>query len=283
MEVGLIPCACGCGQMIPEIGSRGRPRRYVLGHHRVKSCRPDNETLRRLYADEGKSTLSIAALYGVADTTVRYWLTDARIPTRNTAQANAIAHHEKYAGPDNLADLYLQQKLTTYEIGTSLGVAPNTVAGWLRRSGIKARGRNEAKRAVSERMRPTPDELRRLYIEQEMSASEIASATAVNSGTILNWLRDAGIRVRTLSETGAISSRKRTPSRAFRKELSPRARYLILQRDNFRCCACGRSPKEHGVVLHVDHVIAVANGGGNDPANLQTLCADCNQGKSDLW
>jgi len=29
----LIPCACGCGEMIPPVGSRGRMRRYLPGHN----------------------------------------------------------------------------------------------------------------------------------------------------------------------------------------------------------------------------------------------------------
>jgi HNH endonuclease len=29
----VTPCACGCGTLIPELGRRGQPRRYVLGHN----------------------------------------------------------------------------------------------------------------------------------------------------------------------------------------------------------------------------------------------------------
>lgn len=72
----------------------------------------------------------------------------------------------------------------------------------------------------------------------------------------------------------------KTPRRA-RRPLSPRLRYTILQRDSFRCCTCGRTPEQHGVVLHVDHIVAVAKGGTNDPANLRALCAECNLGKGD--
>jgi len=35
------------------------------------------------------------------------------------------------------------------------------------------------------------------------------------------------------------------------------------------------------VVLHVDHINPVANGGNNDIFNLVTSCVDCNQGKAD--
>jgi hypothetical protein len=63
-----------------------------------------------------------------------------------------------------------------------------------------------------------------------------------------------------------------------RKQLSSKLRYSILERDGFRCNACGISASD-GAILHVDHRTAVVNGGSNDPSNLQALCSDCNLGK----
>jgi len=62
-----------------------------------------------------------------------------------------------------------------------------------------------------------------------------------------------------------------------RTSLPQSLRFDILRRDNFTCRYCGRSSPD--VVLHVDHVTAVANGGTDDPANLITSCSDCNFGK----
>jgi hypothetical protein len=59
--------------------------------------------------------------------------------------------------------------------------------------------------------------------------------------------------------------------------ISKRRRFLVLQRDGFRCRYCGlRSPE---AVLEVDHITAVANGGRDDFDNLITSCRDCNRGK----
>lgn len=66
---------------------------------------------------------------------------------------------------------------------------------------------------------------------------------------------------------------------AKRKALSKRTRFEVFKRDKFTCQYCGRTPPT--VVLHCDHVVAVANGGDNDPNNLVTSCFDCNLGKSD--
>ena len=60
-------------------------------------------------------------------------------------------------------------------------------------------------------------------------------------------------------------------------------RFLVFKRDNFTCKACGRSPANHpGLELHPDHVVAWTGGGETELANLQTLCKECNLGKSDL-
>lgn len=63
-----------------------------------------------------------------------------------------------------------------------------------------------------------------------------------------------------------------------RKSLSKRTRFEIFKRDGFRCIYCGATPQD--LPLHVDHVVAVANGGTDDAPNLVTACRDCNGGKS---
>lgn len=58
-------------------------------------------------------------------------------------------------------------------------------------------------------------------------------------------------------------------------------RFEALRESNGACCLCGRSNREHGVVLHVDHIkpkslypeLALTL------SNLQVLCEDCNMGK----
>jgi hypothetical protein len=64
-----------------------------------------------------------------------------------------------------------------------------------------------------------------------------------------------------------------------REPIPPRLRFLVLQRDNFRCTYCGRAARD-GAVLHVDHVIPVAAGGLTTEENLVAACDTCNFGKS---
>ncbi|GAA0696228.1 HNH endonuclease signature motif containing protein [Dyella marensis] len=66
-------------------------------------------------------------------------------------------------------------------------------------------------------------------------------------------------------------------SSAKRKQLSKRIRFEVFKRDSFACQYCGAHPPE--TVLHVDHIVPVADGGQNDMDNLVTSCDTCNLGK----
>jgi len=62
-----------------------------------------------------------------------------------------------------------------------------------------------------------------------------------------------------------------------------RLRFLVMKRDNFKCCYCGRSPaSDPEIVLNVDHIKPWSKGGESVLENLQTLCSVCNIGKSNL-
>jgi 5-methylcytosine-specific restriction endonuclease McrA len=65
-----------------------------------------------------------------------------------------------------------------------------------------------------------------------------------------------------------------------RNRMNSGVRYQVFSRDNSRCRRCGATPQSHGVSLHVDHIVPVSKGGKTEMNNLQTLCEDCNLGKS---
>jgi len=66
---------------------------------------------------------------------------------------------------------------------------------------------------------------------------------------------------------------------AERKSLSKKVRFEIFKRDSFTCQYCGS--KAPDVILEVDHILPVKEGGSNDIMNLITSCFNCNRGKRD--
>lgn len=71
---------------------------------------------------------------------------------------------------------------------------------------------------------------------------------------------------------------RRTP-----RNINERLRFKVLKRDNFKCVYCGRSPAtDSNIELHVDHIIPWSKGGETILDNLQTLCSECNLGKSNI-
>lgn len=63
-----------------------------------------------------------------------------------------------------------------------------------------------------------------------------------------------------------------------RASLSKRTRFEVFKRDGFSCQYCGEHPPK--VILHVDHIVSIKEGGVDDMDNLVTSCATCNLGKA---
>ncbi len=87
----------------------------------------------------------------------------------------------------------------------------------------------------------------------------------------VNWETNRDKSKKTLTNTLITHKTPREPSKSLR--------YDVLTRDNYKCVICGRSTSDK-VKLHVDHIIPYSLGGETTLDNLQTLCSDCNLGKS---
>ncbi len=76
---------------------------------------------------------------------------------------------------------------------------------------------------------------------------------------------------------GATQLRESGKATKKRRALSPKLRFTVFARDGWRCVYCGNAAADS--TLHVDHRIAVANGGTDALDNLATACEECNLGK----
>jgi hypothetical protein len=89
-----------------------------------------------------------------------------------------------------------------------------------------------------------------------------------------------------IPEQVSLANQNKLPSLIIHKTsrtISWRLRFLVMRRDDFKCRFDGKSPATHtGTILEVDHIIPWAEGGETVMENLQTLCQQCNGGKSNL-
>ena len=106
-----------------------------------------------------------------------------------------------------------------------------------------------------------------VYAKKERERLMMKDAKAYNSQTGSRQIDMATLRQREFAKKQ-------------RAAMTPSLRHDILERDGFRCQHCGATAAD-GAKLHVDHIIPVAKGGKTEPSNLQTLCEECNLGKSD--
>ncbi len=62
-------------------------------------------------------------------------------------------------------------------------------------------------------------------------------------------------------------------------------RVRVIEKYESKCMMCGRSPKDHGIVIHCDHIKPRSKYPNLSLTfdNLQLLCEDCNLGKSNKY
>lgn len=91
-----------------------------------------------------------------------------------------------------------------------------------------------------------------------------------------NWVESVDAEEPSLETIADKVGAQRPPKKPER--LSLRKRFFVMKRDSFACVGCGASGP--GVRLEVDHRVPRARGGTDALDNLQTLCFECNRGKS---
>lgn len=102
-----------------------------------------------------------------------------------------------------------------------------------------------------------------------------SGATAITGRMVLRLLERAVDLEMHLPPPGDwVAPAEASPKR--RKGLPASVRAAIVERDGGRCRYCGH--KGNGY-FHIDHLISVRYGGGDDEINLVTACAPCNARK----
>ncbi len=105
--------------------------------------------------------------------------------------------------------------------------------------------------------------------EPASTATRVSGPAATVSGGLLEAERQARIQEYWRAANAGLAE---TPLPAVKsvRNVSTSLKAQVRRRDGHRCVICGST-----VQLEVDHKVALENGGGNDAANLATLCDGC--------
>lgn len=121
-----------------------------------------------------------------------------------------------------------------------------------------------------------------LTIAQVRKRLKVASGTQEHLNRRLRELyREFDIERRRVGNAMTYELVGRLPVSRASGKVNKALRAFVLR--NQRCDQCGRTPGEHGVILHVDHKIPREWGGTDDVGNLQALCSECNEGKKNYY
>jgi DNA-binding CsgD family transcriptional regulator len=153
--------------------------------------------LAHLYLCEELSTYAIGLITGMNRQRVTRRLHHAGIPLRPRGAGRPRPEQRQGDPPELdrvLEELYLQRRLTTQQIAVILAMPERTVRARLRRYGIRSRTRGNWNR---EHRRTIPaDVLRGLYIDDGLTADEVARRLGTSRKTVLRNAHDLGLPVR---------------------------------------------------------------------------------------
>lgn len=142
------------------------------------------ERLLKLYK-EGASLEKIAKIYGCSITTIMGRLRKYGFSLKRSSGKRIIIKKRE------LENLYLGQKLSTYEIAEKFGCCQATIWKRLKKFGIRGRKSYELKSKV-----PSKKELIDFYVKNRLSTWEIQKRYGFSRSTVHRKLREHGIKVR---------------------------------------------------------------------------------------
>lgn len=167
------------------------------------SIRPIYETVNRLYSTERLTTRQIGSIYDVSKTEVLRWLKFYEIPRR--APRNGLLNRGiQEPSREELIQLVQIEHKSYREIAQIYGVEFTNISHWLKKHDIERPTVWETRRKGIQFIYPTQDELRKMYIEQEMTLAQIASIYNISQRTIADLCKKSNIPIRPDGFNGGI-------------------------------------------------------------------------------
>jgi len=181
---------------------------------------------------------------------------------------------------EELRELYVEEKLTTREVGDELGCSRRTVEDWIHRHDIETRSRTPDPPSELQ----SESDLRRVYRDEGLSTYAIADQLDCAPSTVHDWLCRHDIETRAVgSQPGDLHHRWKGEHQPYYGNNRHERRRAALDRDDQQCRVCGIDQRthedEHGMGLDVHHVTPIREfeepTAANELGNLVTLCRAC--------
>jgi len=124
---------------------------------------------------------------------------------------------------ETLYKLYWEEERSASEIARMLGVSPSTIIRWMKKHGLPRRNNSEKMELLRRKQRGglkiTRELLEKMYVDECMSAPEIAKKLGVNSSTVQRWLRKYGLIRDAWTTRRIVEERKRREKRITKKKI----------------------------------------------------------------
>ena len=222
--------------------------------------------IEHMYCGMGMSRRVIADVFGVTSHTISTWMKEFGIEAR-TKLGDSVKPSKK-----ELEKMYLDQGMSQLEIANEIGVTNMTVSRWIRKYGINPRTKSEAKLVNS--MRPLKENLEKMYLEKEMSMTEIANEIGVSCQTIFTWMKEFGIESRTkFTGENAGNWQGGISFEPYCIKFNNTFREAVRERDDYTCQLCGYEQELNVRKLSIHHIHYDKE---NCYPDVVALCCSCN-------
>ena len=172
----------------------------------VQVKRPAKKEILSAAVQGNRGVSRLAQLFHVGPSTVVRWLSEHGLTPKGLAAARLHARRQETHGkkvptadptPAELKKLYVKDKLSACQVAKLVGRTVVTVTRMLRRAGVDVRSTAEQRVVHSSKVKSdigvTDAVLRRMYLKEKRTASEIAAEFKLRPAQIYRWLASAGI------------------------------------------------------------------------------------------
>ena len=154
----------------------------------------DTKLVINMYVNQGMSLRKIAKIFDVNYNTIARRLREKNITIKSAAQASGKSK-EKQVDIEKMVDMYVNQRMTSTEIGKKLNISKVTVCTKLKQLGVKMRTNTEIQTIELDIVK-----LEDMYVNQKLPCHKIGEIMGVTSQTIVKRLKILGIPIRSRSE-----------------------------------------------------------------------------------